>query len=72
MLRDQGHIQGFYYGLNALWKQTMHFPKPTFLREGRILEIVRFNDKIRCDVVAEHFQPVALLVGELPDLFLLS
>ena len=29
----------------------MHFPKPTFLSKGRVLEIVWLNHKVRCDVV---------------------
>jgi hypothetical protein len=66
LLGHQGHIQPVYYRLKAIWKQLMHLPKPAFLRKRRILEVVRFNDKVRRDMVADHFQPVALLVSKLP------
>ena len=34
----------------------MHFPKPTLLRKGRVLEVVRRNPKVRCDMVANHMR----------------
>ena len=43
----------------------MYPPQPTFLRERRVFEVVAVNRKIRCDMVADHLKPVALLVGKL-------
>lgn len=51
----------------------MHLPQPTLLREGRVLEVIRLNHKVCCDVVADHSEPVALFVRELfPSALLLS
>ena len=42
------------------------------MRKGRVLEVVRLNRKVRGDMVTNHFQPMALFVGEflLPTLLL--
>lgn len=34
----------------------MHLPKPTLLRKGRVLEVVRFNREVRGDVTADHLR----------------
>ncbi len=44
----------------------MYLSQPTLLRKGRILEVVFVNRKIRPDVIADHLQPMALLIGKLP------
>ena len=49
---------------SSVSKDLMHFPKPTFLIERRILEVVRLNPKVRGDMVADHLEPVALFVRE--------
>ena len=46
-------------------KQLMHFPQPAFLRERRVVEVAWIDSEIRGDVVADHFEPAALLGGEL-------
>ena len=43
----------------------MHLPEPTFLRKRCVVEVARIDSKIRGDVVADHFEPAALLGSEL-------
>ena len=43
----------------------MHLPKPALLRKRRIVEVTWINSKIGGDMVADHFEPAALLGCEL-------
>ena len=57
--------------LELVSEELVRLPQSALLREGHVLEVIRDDGDVGGDVVADGFQPLPLLVAELPTLALL-
>ncbi|GAO35789.1 hypothetical protein SCT_1181 [Sulfuricella sp. T08] len=50
--------------IQFITEELMHLAQSAFLGEGRVFEIIRLDAKVGSDVVADHFEPTDLFLGE--------